>query len=43
LLTEISIPGRCPEERRSSRVISRKYPKELLERGVRLTLESGRG
>ena len=39
-----SEPGCCPGERRSSAVMSRprKCPEELLERGVRLALESGR-
>jgi hypothetical protein len=41
---ETSIPGCCPGERRFSAVMSRprKYPGELLERGVRLALESER-
>ena len=39
-----SEPGCCPGERRFSAVISRprQYPEELLERGVRLALESDR-
>ena len=42
--TETSEPGCCPGERRFSAVLPRprKYPEELLERGVRLALESGR-
>src|SRR6266705_2881416 len=42
--TETSIPGCRPGERRFSTVMSksRKYPEELLERGVRLVFESGR-
>jgi transposase len=43
-LTEASIRGFCPRERRRSAVMARprKYPPELLDRGARLVLESGR-
>jgi transposase len=43
-LTVTSIRGFCPRERRRCAVMARprKYPPELLDRGARLVLESGR-
>jgi transposase len=43
-LTEASIPGFCPWGEEASVLMPRprKYPPELLDRGARLVLESGR-